>query len=76
MIYPFFRLSEAGADNLGLACTDDGLLLGDTSLIERVTQRAAKEDQTKTFYEWVQAQPYSVQRAEGLRILRDLGILK
>lgn len=35
MIYPFFRLSEAGADNLGLACTDDGLLLGHTSLIER-----------------------------------------
>jgi len=35
MIYPFWRLSEAGPDNLGLACTDDGLLLGHTSLIER-----------------------------------------
>jgi hypothetical protein len=35
MIYPFFRLSEAGPDNLGLACTDDGVLLGHTSLIER-----------------------------------------
>jgi hypothetical protein len=31
----FWRLSEAGPDNLGLACTDDGLLLGHTSLIER-----------------------------------------
>ena len=31
----FWRLSEAGPDNLGLACTDEGLLLGHTSLIER-----------------------------------------
>jgi len=30
-----WRLSEVGPDNLGLACTDDGLLLGYTSLIER-----------------------------------------
>jgi hypothetical protein len=28
MVYQFWRLSEAGPDNLGLACTDDGLLLG------------------------------------------------
>ena len=31
----FWRLGEAGPNNLGLACTDDGLLLGHTSLIER-----------------------------------------
>jgi hypothetical protein len=31
----FWRLSEAGPNNLGLACTEDGLLLGHTSLIER-----------------------------------------
>ena len=30
-----WRLSEAGPRNLGLACTDDGLWLGHTSLIER-----------------------------------------
>jgi hypothetical protein len=30
-----WRLSEAGPRNLGLACTDDGLLLGHTSLVER-----------------------------------------
>ena len=30
-----WRLSEAGSRNLGLACTDDGLRLGRTSLIER-----------------------------------------
>jgi len=27
-------------------------------------------------YEWLQSQPYSVQREEGLRILRKLRILK
>lgn len=35
MLNHFWRLSEAGPDNLGLACTDDGLLLGQTLLIER-----------------------------------------
>jgi hypothetical protein len=35
MIHQIWRLSEAGPDNLGLACTDDGLLLGHTPLIER-----------------------------------------
>jgi hypothetical protein len=35
MMYPFWRLSEDVPDNLGLACTDDGLLLGQTPLIER-----------------------------------------
>jgi hypothetical protein len=35
MTYHMWRLSEAGPDNLGLACTDDGLLLGRTPLIER-----------------------------------------
>ena len=34
-----WRLSEAGPSNLGLACTDDGLLLGHTSLIERHDER-------------------------------------
>jgi hypothetical protein len=34
-IHQFWRLSEPGPDNLGLACTDDGLLLGQTPLIER-----------------------------------------
>jgi hypothetical protein len=34
-IHQFWRFSEPGPDNLGLACTDDGLLLGQTPLIER-----------------------------------------
>jgi hypothetical protein len=35
MFHPLWRLSEAGADNLGLACNEEGLLLGRTPLIER-----------------------------------------
>jgi hypothetical protein len=35
MIYPFWRLGEDAPDNLGLACTGNGLLLGRTPLIER-----------------------------------------
>src|SRR5690348_7052439 len=35
MTIQFWRLSEASDDNLGLACTADGLLLGRTPLIER-----------------------------------------
>jgi hypothetical protein len=34
-MHQMWRLSEAEPQNLGLACTDDGLLLGRTSLIER-----------------------------------------
>ena len=34
-MHQMWRLSEAAPQNLGLACTDDGLLLGRTSLIER-----------------------------------------
>ena len=39
MIYKIWRLSEDSADNLGLACTDQGLLLGGTALIERRGER-------------------------------------
>jgi hypothetical protein len=34
------------------------------------------KDTTMTKYEWLQTQPYDVQREEGLKILRDLHILK
>ena len=39
MIHKIWRLSEDSADNLGLACTDQGLLLGGTALIERRGER-------------------------------------
>jgi hypothetical protein len=35
MFHPIWRLSEAGADNLGVACNEEGLFLGRTPLIER-----------------------------------------
>ena len=40
----FWRLSEAGPNNLGLACSDDGLQLGQTSLIERRGDRFVVRD--------------------------------
>jgi hypothetical protein len=39
MIFQMWRLSEGGDDNLGLACTADGLVLGRTPLIERQDRR-------------------------------------
>ncbi len=51
MIYQFWRLSEAGPDNLGLACTNDGLLLGQTPLIERRDGRFVVRDRNET--EWL-----------------------
>jgi hypothetical protein len=44
MTYHMWRLSEVGPDNLGLACTDDGLLLGGTPLIERRDARFVVRD--------------------------------
>jgi hypothetical protein len=35
----YWRLNEGTQDNLGLACTEDGLFLGRTPLIERRDQR-------------------------------------
>jgi hypothetical protein len=36
----------------------------------------APDDSGKTLYQWLQTQPYDVQRERGLKILRDLHILK
>ncbi|HML06641.1 MAG TPA: hypothetical protein VK430_00735 [Xanthobacteraceae bacterium] len=38
-MHPIWRLSEGGEDNLGLCCSEDGLVLGRTPLIERRGQR-------------------------------------
>jgi hypothetical protein len=57
----------------------DNIVRLPTLVHEAVTaayREPACADRTKTLYEWLQAQPYSVQRAEGLRILRKLDILK
>ena len=44
MLHHFWRLSEGGDNNLGLACTDDGLFLGRTPLIERRDGRFTVRD--------------------------------
>jgi len=38
--------------------------------------KPAPEDRSMTRYQWIQTQPYDIQREEGLQILRDLNILK
>ena len=35
-----------------------------------------KEKTNMTLYQWLQTQPYDIQREEGLKILRNLHILK
>jgi hypothetical protein len=35
-----------------------------------------KDGTNMTVYQWVQTQPYEVQRAEGIEIMRKLGIIK
>jgi hypothetical protein len=42
-----WRLSEAGPDNLGLACSDEGLILGRTPLIERRDGRFVVRERTE-----------------------------
>ena len=38
--------------------------------------KLARENSNLTLYEWLQTHPYAVQREFGLKILRDLHILK
>jgi len=56
----------------------DNIILLPTLLHEAVNADYSrlKKDSTTTEYEWLQTQPYDVQRAEGLKILRELHILK
>ncbi len=70
----------ANADNIlpeQLQNTDNIIRLP-TLLHEAVNAEYLKPqlDTNMTKYQWLQTQPYDVQREEGLRILRDLHILK
>jgi hypothetical protein len=47
MIHRIWRLSEGGKDNLGLACTGDGLILGHTPLIERRNDHFVVRDRSE-----------------------------
>lgn len=44
MFHPIWRLSETGENNLGLACNEEGLVLGRTLLIERRDGRFVVRD--------------------------------
>lgn len=46
-MHHLWRLSEGGANNLGLACTDDGLFLGRTPLIERRDRQYVVRDRNE-----------------------------
>jgi hypothetical protein len=56
----------------------DNIIRLPTLLHEMVNDEYYKSspDGTMKMYQWLQAQPYEVQREEGLRILRELHILK
>jgi hypothetical protein len=47
MIHQLWRLSKPGDGNLGLACTEQGLLLGRTPLIERRNGRLAVRERSE-----------------------------
>ena len=47
MIHQVWRLSEPGDHNLGLACTEEGLLLGRTPLIEHRNGRFAVRERSE-----------------------------
>lgn len=56
----------------------DNIIRIPTLLHEAVNQAYAqtKEGTNMTRYDWIQTQPYEVQREEGLKILRELHIIK
>jgi hypothetical protein len=56
----------------------DNIIILPTLLHEVVSDEYLKRspDKNMNLYQWLQTQPYEVQREEGLKILRDLHILK
>src|SRR5487761_423565 len=50
MVHQVWRLSEYGEDNLGLACTEQGLVFGRTPLIERRDGRFVVRDRNEIEY--------------------------
>jgi hypothetical protein len=82
--YQYHHIVTQGGTNAAnirpeLIQNTDNIVRLPTLVHEAVTaeyQRPARADPTKKLYEWLQTQPYSLQRADGLRILRELGILK
>jgi hypothetical protein len=47
MVHRIWRLSESGEDSLGVSCSNDGLVLGRTPLIERRDNRFVVRDRSE-----------------------------
>lgn len=47
MLHHVWRLSEAGEDNLGLSCTENGLVLGRTPLVKRLGNRFVARERSE-----------------------------
>lgn len=59
MIHRIWRLSETSDhNNLGLACTDQGLLFGRTPLIERRDERFVVRERNEI--EWLLSHAYGI----------------
>jgi|SRR5579862_2368357 len=67
-----WRLSEAGEDNLGLACSDDGLFIGRTPLIEKRDGHFAVREQREI--EWLLSRAYRSEISAD-RIMSGLAIV-
>jgi hypothetical protein len=69
MIRQIWSLSEGGDDNLGLACTNDGLILGRTPLIEQRDGRYVVRESSEI--EWLLSHGYG-RRLSVDRLMRGL----
>ncbi len=69
-MFQIWRLSEAGPDNLGLAFTDDALVLGRTPLIERQHGRFVVRYQAEI--ERLLARAYGREREQAGRLMSSL----
>jgi hypothetical protein len=75
-------VTQGGANELNVSATQlqntNNIISLPTLLHEIVSDEylGPSPDPTKTLYQWLQTQPYDVQREYGLNILRELRILK
>jgi hypothetical protein len=82
--YQYHHIVTQGGENqrkipAELLQNTDNIVRLPTLLHEAVSAEYANpapKDRSMTLYQWLQTQPYDIQREEGLRILRELNILK
>ena len=75
-------VTQGGANNDNIPAEQlqntENIIRIPTILHEAINQEYSqkKDDTGMTVYEWIQTQPYDVQREEGLKILRKLHIIQ